>query len=123
MGAIETLAIILIVISVIKLLTILISPKTWTNFVKKIYVNKTAAIVVYSVLAAVVLYYLLGAGITIVQILAVTVFVSLLLGIGFVKYMDHLLKLFPKNYSLKDQWFYVLIWVILLLWGIKELFF
>ena len=85
--------------------------------------NKTTAMAVYFILAAVVLYYLLEAGITIVQILAVTVFVSLLLGIGFMKYMDHLLKLFPKNYTIKDQWFYVLIWVILLLWGIKELFF
>ncbi len=123
MGVIENLAIILIVVSIIKLLIIMVSPKSWFNFVKKIYVNKTVATVVYFVLAAIVLYYLLGAGMTIVQILAVTVFVSLLIGIGFMKYLDDLLKLFPKKYSLKDQWFYVLLWVVLLLWGIKELFF
>ncbi len=123
MGVIENLAIILIIVSVIKLLIIWVSPKSWFNFVKKIYVNKTGATVVYFILAAIVLYYLLGAGMTIVQILAVTVFVSLLIGIGFMKYLDDLLKLFPKKYSLKDQWFYVLMWVVLLAWGVKELFF
>jgi hypothetical protein len=123
MGVIENLATILIIVTVIKLLVLWVSPKSWFNFVKKIYVNKTIASVVYFVLAAIVLYYLLGAGMTIVQILAVTMFVALLIGIGFMRYLDDLLKLFPKKYSLKDQWFYILIWVVLLAWGVKELFF
>jgi magnesium-transporting ATPase (P-type) len=73
-----------------------------------------------------VLYYLNAAGITIVQILAVAVFVSLLLVIGLASEVDDLLKKYQariKRGTLwRDFWFYTLIWIVLLVWGAKELF-
>jgi len=78
------------------------------------------------VLAAVVLYYLLQGGLTIVQILAVMLFLALFMafGVGFYKkdvlaLADKIMKdrAFPKK-----SWLYMLLWAALLVWGLFALF-
>jgi len=124
--AIETIALVLIVVSVIKILVLLVNPKSWMNFAKGVYKNPDAVKVVSFILAAIVLWYLVQSGITIVQILAVTVFVALLFLIGlatefnaFVKKSEALIK---RGKLWQEYWFYTLIWIALLIWAIKELF-
>ncbi len=77
------------------------------------------------VLAAIVLYYLVWIeGITIVQIFAVTAFVVLLMAVGIGTYAKEVISMATKMLKkgvLKRAWFYTLIWVVLMIWGIKEL--
>ncbi|MDH3288268.1 MAG: hypothetical protein OEP48_11180 [Betaproteobacteria bacterium] len=71
-----------------------------------------------------VLYLLRQSGLTIIQVLAVTVFVALLLVVGVAPYAGRLFEwletqLLPA--MLRDQWLYVIVWVLLLAWGAVEL--
>ena len=124
---VETIALVLIVISVIKIGVLLVNPKSWMNFAKNLYSKPKAFSAVALILAAIVLYYLLQSGISIVEILAVTAFVVLLISIGLAKEIGPLMKkydaIIKKGNLWKENWLYTLIWVILLIWGIRELFF
>jgi hypothetical protein len=124
--AIETIALILIIVSVIKMLVLLTKPMAWMKFAKGIYSKPATIKVIGSILAAIVLWYLVQGGMTIVQILAVTVFVALLFMIGlatefnaFVKKGEALIK---RGKLWKEYWLYSLIWIALLVWAAKELF-
>jgi len=124
---VETIALIIIVITAIKILVLLVKPMAWMNFAKKIYLtNPTLTQIISLVLAAVVLYYLLQE-ITIIQILAVMAFISLLLVMGLAPIMGNLIKkyegIIKRGNIWKDSWLYTLIWIALMAWGVKELFF
>ena len=123
--SIEILALILIILSGIKIITILINPSIWLNkVVKKVYVGKRTTFI-FLVLALIVLYFLLQE-ITIIQILAVMLFVALIFGISFSIHYKELIKLadqiFKNKNIVKSNWLPIIIWIILLLWGLKELF-
>ncbi len=125
-SAIEILALILIVFSITKLAVILISPNAWFGFARKIYIKPKITSATATVLAVIVLYYLISSGVSITQILATTLFIALLILIGFAKYADQIIDWAEKQDMqdiLKEQWFYIFIWVALLLWGIQEVFF
>ena len=124
--AVNNLALIVVLFAVIKMLILLFKPQAWMNFAKGIYKNTVLVQIVGLVLAGVVLYYLTGAGITIVQIMAVMAFLGSLLMIGLATQIDDLVAKFEtqikKGNILKENWLYTLIWVMLLVWAIKELF-
>ena len=125
-STIEILALILIVFSIIKLVVILISPNAWFGFARKVYIKPEITSATATVLAAIVLYYLISSGVTITKVLATTLFIALLIVIGFAKYADQISDWAEKQDMqgiLMKQWFYTLIWVALLLWGIQEIFF
>jgi len=125
--SVEIIALIMIFAGVMKMLVILINPTAWMNFVKKIYNKQKFVKVLGFILAIIVLYYLLGAGITIVQVLAVTAFVALLFMIGLANEISYFIKkyeeLIKKGNIWKDYWFYALLWLVLMIWGAKEIFF
>lgn len=125
MTPIEIIALIIIIISAIKIIVILANPKSWADVVKKIWANPMITSVISFILAAIVLYYLLQSGLTIVQILAVTLFVALLMAVGIGMYATEMISMATKMLKkgvLKKAWFYTLIWIVLLIWGAKELF-
>jgi hypothetical protein len=123
---VEWVALILIVVSVVKMLFLLFNPKAWMNFVKGFYSLKSFAQLIALILAGIVLYYLIQGGITIVDILAVTTFIALLVIVGLVSEIDLLLKrydsLVKQGKLWKRYWFYTLLWIILLIWGVREIF-
>ena len=124
MTPIEIIALILIIVSGIKIIVILINPNAWMNFAKKLFANASLVRIVLLILAGVVLYYLLQE-LTIIQILAAATLIVLLIGIGLAKDFNTLIKLYNNQNSgklLKDNWLYTLIWIVLLAWGAKELF-
>ena len=127
MTPIEIIALIVIIFSATKIIILLIKPKAWMNFAKSIYSNAGLAKVIGFVLAGIVLYYLISSGMTIVQILAVTAFVAALLIVRLASEVDDLLKKYDartrRGTLMRDFWFYTLIWMLLLIWGVKELFF
>ncbi len=124
MTAIETIAWILIVVGIVKIITIAINPKSWMGFAKNIW--KTPGLsIIYLILAAVVFYYI-KQELTMTQILATTAFIGLLMGTQFARYsqetMDFAQKLTKNKKDLwSKNWLYILIWTILLIWGLKEL--
>ena len=125
MTPIEIIALILIAVSVIKIITILIKPQAWANLVKKIWANSMLTSGISLILAAVVLYYLIQSGLTIVQILAVTAFVALLMAVGIGIYAKDVVSVATKMLKkgiMKKAWLYTLLWVALIVWGVIEIF-
>ena len=125
-GILEVLASILIFFIIIKLVVILVSPKAWMEFARKVYVKPQVTSAISFILALVVLYFLLSSGITIVHILAVTLFIVLVIVVGMAKYADALIDWAiaqDLNNILKEQWFYTLVWLALIIWGIQAIYF
>lgn len=125
-GTLEILALILIAITLIKLIVFLINPQLWYNFVKKLYVKPQLVSVVALLLAAVVLYFLVISGVTIVEILAVCLFVVLLMAVGIAKYADEIIGWAKEQdivFIVKELWLYTLVWILLLAWGVQQIFF
>lgn len=125
-GTLEILALILIAITLIKLIVFLINPQLWYNFVKKLYVKPQLVSVVALLLAAVVLYFLVVSGVTIVEILAVCLFVVLLMAVGIAKYADEIIGWAKEQdivFIVKELWLYTLVWILLLAWGVQQIFF
>lgn len=119
-SAIQVLAGLLIILAAVKLAVVLVSPKVWVGFMKRVYAVPPVTSAIALVLAALVLYLLLLSGLSIVQVLAVTVFVSLLLvagGAPFAKQLIGWLETQSLTTILRTQWLYVVIWVALLAWG------
>lgn len=123
MGIIETLALIAIIIGALKFLSLLLAPKQTIEKGKKLAEYPGTLMIVCVVLAAVVLYYLLQAGMTIVHILAVMLFSNLIVGIALAKYAKVLYKSLNPKTLLKEQWVFLIVFLVLIVWGIKELFF
>lgn len=124
-GTLEILALILISITVIKLIIFIISPQSWYSFIEKIYSKPSLTSFVAFLLAAVVLSLLLKSGVTIVEILAVCLFIALLIAIGVAKYTDKLIPWVKEQnivFILKEVWLYTLVWLLLLVWGAGEIF-
>jgi hypothetical protein len=125
MTTIEIFALIIALIAGIKILVILVSPKTWLNsVVKPIYSKSTLMGVIAFILAAIVLYYLLQE-ITIIEIFAVMLFICLLAATGFSVYYKEVLGLAGKLVNkavVKKSWFYIIIWIILIVWVLYSLF-
>jgi hypothetical protein len=123
---VEIIALILIVISAIKMLVLVSKPMAWMDFAKGIYKKPAVTKFIGAVLAGVILYYLIDSGVTIVQILAVSLFMAMLFMIG----LSEDVKPFIKKYEAqikagkmwKKHWFYTLIWLALLVWGALVLF-
>jgi hypothetical protein len=122
MGTLEIMATIIIVFGVIKLLALLFNPKGWMNFAKRIYSNVMLTKIIFLVLAAVSLYYLVGAGVTIIEIFAVMLFFAFLAGIGIAPHAKTIMKNIKLKTLWSEHWLYTIVWILLLLWGIKELF-
>lgn len=123
---VETIAFILIVISVIKMFTLLVKPQAWMNFAKAIYKKPVVTKFVGAILAGVILYYLISSGITIVQVLAVTLFMAMMFLVGLAEDFKAFIKKYEAQIKAgnlwKKHWFYILIWIALLIWGVLVLF-
>jgi len=126
MDAIQNIALILIVVGVIKMVVLLVKPQAWMNFAKGLYSKPQLMKFVGLILAGVVFYYLYSAGITVVQILAISAFVSLLMMIALADEVEYFLKkyqmMIKKGNLWKTYWLYSLVWIILMIWGLNELF-
>lgn len=126
MTPIEIMALIVIVISVIKIIIMLTNPMKWMGVVNAVWKNKGVATIVSLIGAGIALYYLLGAGITVVQIFAVLLLLMFLMGLSMAAYSDELLamatKVLKNKGVVKKGWLAFIVWAVLLLWGLKELF-
>ena len=127
MTPIEIIALVFIVLAAVKMLVLLIKPMAWMNGAMKTFSNKIFTQFVGLVIAGIVFYYLRQAGFTIVEILAVSSFMTGMLLIAFAGHIDDFkvkyIKLIKRGNLWREYWLYTLIWIILMVWGVKELFF
>ncbi len=124
LSRVEVLACILIVFACLKLLFVLINLRAWLLFMKWLFSRPKVTSLVAVGLAAIVLYFLVESGLTIIQILAVCLFVSLLIVAGVAPYFSSLTNWFEGKgitQVLTEQWLYALTWFLLLAWGVYEL--
>ena len=120
---IEVLATIVLVIGVLKILSLLLAPSWFANFADKLYSCPKSLKTISLILSAIVLYFLIGAGVTIVEILAVSLFISLFIAVGLGSYGKTIMSKIDFKTVLKEHWLYTILWIALMAWGVKEIFF
>lgn len=123
LGVIESFALIVAVVSIIKLLFLVINKQSWLKIVKPIYGTKGVAWI-FGILAIVVLYYLMQS-MTLIQIFAVILFIALFMGMAFTAYSSDFIKLAEK--MIKGRlpaaiWIFSIIWLVLSVWVLYILF-
>ncbi len=125
MQPLEIIALVLVIITFLKLLIISVKQRAWYKFTKAIYSRPAALRWISLILAVIVGYYVIQE-LSITQIWAVIAFVVLLMTIGVAEYSTEMLelaeKIFRKKNVLKRARLAVAIWVVLGLWLLKELF-
>ena len=111
-STIEILALILIIVSVVKILFLMINPKGWFKFAKKFW-GKTGWAKIISLIFAVIVFYYLTLSMGIIEILAVTLFVALLFAVGLSGRIDDLMKIYDKQIKSgnlwKENWLYIVL--------------
>ncbi len=124
-GLLEFFALTLIAIAAIKIVLLFVNWPMWVGWMKRLYARPQLVSVVALALAAALLYALIISGMSIVQILAVSLFVVLMLMAGFAPYAARLMAWVETRsvaQLLADAWLYTLAWVLLLAWGLWEIF-
>ena len=122
-STIELFALILAIFILIKLIVISVNPKSWMRFSKNLFVKPWLTTSISLILALVVLYYLL-LEMTIVQIFAVMLFLTLIIFAGMAHFAKDLHKTIDKNIKgkIKDSWLSIIIWFLLSLWVLVSVF-
>ena len=120
MTPIEILATIFAIFVLVKLLIVTINPKLWMKIAEAILGNYTFTTIVYLLLAVIVGYYIF-ASLNIVQVAAVMLFTSLLMGLGFVPYSEIILKtakerLGTRSDLFREGWLSIVIWLGISVW-------
>ena len=124
MTPIEIIALIFIVIAIVKMVSVFINPKPGLNFAKKFTGSPMLLMIIDLIIGGVILYYLLQE-LTIIHIIAVMFFTVMLVKIAFMPFIGEMLSVTDKILKkglVKKSWLYLLVWTVLLLWGLKELF-
>ena len=125
MSAVETIALILIIVSAIKIIFLLVKPGAWFNTVGKLWIKPGVATVVALVLGGLVLKYLL-VELTIVQIVAVCAFYSMFFWIALAPYKNDWYNMVTRELSSgniwKKNWLSTLLWIAIMVWVLKKLF-
>lgn len=124
MTIIEIFAIILAVLTLVKIITILINPRAWMKLVEPLFKNPNVTTTVYLILAVVMGYYVLQS-VSIIEVGAVMLFFVFLVGIGLMPYSETLFKLRDEviEKGVKKAWPAVIIWTIFALWILYAVFF
>ena len=125
MTAIETIALIIALVGITKVICLAINPRIWIGFGKKLWSNTIGFNIFAIIIALVVLKYLL-VELTIVQIFAVFGFMAPFFWIAMSPYRKDMLELVERNLAqgniLKKNWFATLAWRILTVYVLKEIF-
>jgi len=126
LNQIEILALIFIIAGLVKIIVLAYKPRKWINFAESVWNRPKTMQLICLILAVVIFFYLTENGITIVQILAVSFFVAMFMAVAIAPEAEDLILKYEariKRGSLwRQYWLYVLVWLILLLLGLKEIF-
>lgn len=122
---IQIMALVFLVVATIKIIVIIAKPSAWAGLVKKVWASSIITMIICLVLAIISFYYLLQE-LTLTQIFATMLLISLLAGAGIAMYSKEVvgvaLKLLKDRTIIKKSWLYLIIWIALIIWGFKEFF-
>lgn len=124
MSAVETIALIVVIIGLLKILSLIFIHRSFAKFSTRIV--KSQFFGVSYLLLAILVFYFLMKEISVVEILAVMVFTGLLMRAQFSRYPEEASNLVQrvmkdKKEFWKRNWIYIFIWVVLLILGLIEL--
>lgn len=125
MNPIEIMALLIALLSGIKLIVIMINQKAWLNFWKPIYRKSGITTIVALVIGAVSLNYLMQV-MSIVHLFAAMLFFTAMMLLSFMAYSKETLafaeQIYKKKNLLARAWLPTIVWVILLVWVFYTLF-
>jgi len=124
MNPIETIATITAVIILVKMALLYLNPKPLFKLGRSIMQKAETAKWVYLIIALIVGQYLIDA-LSIVEIMAVLLFSSLLYGASLMSYakgLEKFYKVIEKDHILQKAWAPVLIYVLISFWVLWTLF-
>ena len=123
---VEIIAAIFIILGAVKMLVLAFNAEAWIKFTEKVWTKPKTIKFVLIVLAGIIFYYLI-AELSIVQVLVAIILGALFLSIGLVDNMKDIIRAYSEQIKnktlLKDNALYIIIWIILLVWGAKTLWF
>jgi hypothetical protein len=116
----EWIVLAFIALGLIKMVVVLRDPKDWIKVVEKMFSKPKMMMIVSYVLAAWMLWYLLG-WMSIVEIFAVMVFLALLIMAMYAQFPGIIVgmsrKVLKEKAIMRRLWFPTLVWVALMLWA------
>ena len=126
MLSIAILAVIFAIFILLKISIVLINPHGWFKVADAILHNTIVTTIVYLFLAVIVGYYIFR-NFSIVQVAAMMLFTSILIGLGLLPFSETLLTirdemLGSKLAILRKTWFTLLIWIAIAVWTLYEVF-
>jgi uncharacterized membrane protein YozB (DUF420 family) len=126
MTPIEILATIFAIMVLVKLLTVALNPKLWMKWVEPVLSNYAYTTIVY-VLLAVITGYIIFRSLNIVQVAAVMLFTTVLIGLTMVPYLDKLLALGKeivgtRSGMFRKAWLAIVIWAGIAVWTLYAVF-
>ena len=124
MTPIEIIALVTILLIIVKITFIAINPRSWLKVTDKLFIHPYISKSILFILALIVLYCLLTE-LNIVQIFAVTAFISLMMMIGFMSFAEEFKeladKLLQQNDIFKKSCLSIIIWLSLAIWVLYEI--
>lgn len=125
MTPIETIALVIAAISIIKLIVLMVNPRAWFNVAGKIVASGTMSRIVLLILFAIVLKYLL-VEMTIVEIYAASAFTIIVFWLSLApfrkKIYDAVMDEMTTKSIWKKSWLILFIWLGLTAWVLKDIF-
>ncbi len=126
MTPIQILALVFALIGLIKLIVILVKPEGWLKVTEKVYSgNRGVTTFIFLILTIIVGYYVLQV-LTIVQVAAVFLLMSMIMGLTMVQYKDTILNFAREIYNdpsmVKNSWLIIVIWIVISLWILYGVF-
>ena len=122
---IELIAVLFSLFILIKMIFLFVKKEAWFNsMVKPSIKNPGKIAVIYIILAVVIFYYLIQT-LSIVEVVAVLAFCSILIFLGLFNYSEDLFNFAKKVYSKKFNllmWIQILFWTILSIWVLWVVF-
>jgi len=125
-SAIEIIAVIFAIFILLKVSIILINPHGWSRLADAILSNKIITTTAYLLIAVIVGYFIFR-NFSIVQVAAIMLFSSILIGLGLLPFSEIFLTirdemLESRWYILRKTWFTLLIWITIAVWTLYEVF-
>jgi hypothetical protein len=123
MNAVEIIALVIAIVILLKVLMLLvIKPKSFLGMLEKVYKQRTLMSAIYLVLIVVTTYYLLQ-HLTIVEILAASMFGVFLIGLALIQYPKRMMRFFNQVLKNKEKmWLSWILWIVAAVWVLIELF-
>ena len=125
-SSVDVIAAVVAIVAIVKIIVVIINRKAWCDkVVEPIYNNSSLSSSIFLILGIVAFYYLLQE-ISIVQIFAVIGLSACLIAVGLLQYSNEFIFMLKKVCKRKFGrwlWFYIVVWVVLSVWVLYEIFF